>query len=104
MGKSDANKKAGFVKDLTRREEDYSQWYIDLVRKTGLADYTPIKGCMVIKPYGFALWENVRDPLDRRIKATGHQNAYFPLLVTETLLLKEFATARSISPFCPSGI
>ena len=53
-----------FVTELTNREEDYSQWYIDLVRKTELADYTCVKGCMVIRPYGYALWENVRDPLD----------------------------------------
>ncbi|MCX7044922.1 MAG: proline--tRNA ligase [Candidatus Sumerlaeota bacterium] len=89
-----------FVKDLTNRDEDYSQWYIDLVRKTQLADYTLVKGCMVIRPYGFALWENVRDSLDRRIKDTGHQNAYFPLFVPESLLKKEAEHVVGFAPEC----
>ena len=66
-------------KEITPREEDYSQWYIDLVRKAGLADYSAVKGCMVIKPYGFGIWENMRDALDRMFKDTGHVNAYFPI-------------------------
>jgi len=89
-----------FVKELTDREDDFSQWYIDLVRKTGLADYTMVKGCMVIKPYGYALWENVRDPLDRRIKDTGHQNACFPLFVPQSLLLKEAEHVQGFAPEC----
>ncbi len=68
-------------KALTSREEDYSQWYNDLVVKGGLADYSAVRGCMVIKPYGFALWENMRDQLDRMFKETGHVNAYFPLFI-----------------------
>jgi len=89
-----------YVKELTRREEDYSQWFIDLVRKTGMADYTMVKGCMVIKPYGFALWENLRDALDRRIKETGHQNACFPLFVPESLLKKEAEHVEGFAPEC----
>ena len=61
--------------------KDYSQWYNDLVIKGSLADYSAVRGCMVIKPYGFALWENMRDALDKMFKETGHENAYFPLFV-----------------------
>ena len=68
-------------KEITSREQDYSQWYNDLVIKGSLADYSAVRGCMVIKPYGFALWENMRDVLDKMFKDTGHQNAYFPLFV-----------------------
>lgn len=68
-------------KEITSRHEDYSQWYNDLVLKAGLADYSAVRGCMVIKPYGYALWENMRDVLDKMFKETGHQNAYFPLFV-----------------------
>ena len=68
-------------KEITTREKDYSQWYNDIVLKAGLADYSAVRGCMVIKPYGFALWENMRDQLDKRFKETGHQNAYFPLFI-----------------------
>jgi prolyl-tRNA synthetase len=87
-----------FVKELTSKSEDFSQWYVDVIRKTDMADYTTIKGCMVIKPYGYALWENIRDALDRRIKATGHQNAYFPLFVPESLLRLE---AEHVEGFAP---
>lgn len=83
---------------LPKRSEDFSEWYIQVVRRAGLADYTQIKGCMVIKPYGFALWENLRDALDRRIKDTGHQNAYFPLFVPELLLARE---AEHVEGFAP---
>ena len=68
------------AKEITSRAEDYSQWYNDLVLKAGLADYSAVRGCMVIKPYGFALWENMRDTLDKMFKETGHVNAYFPLI------------------------
>lgn len=85
-------------KEITPKSEDYSQWYIDVVRKADLADYTTLKGCMVIKPYGYGLWENIRDALDRRIKDTGHQNAYFPLFVPESLLKKEAAHVEGFAP------
>ena len=87
-----------FIREITPKSEDYSQWYVDVVRKAELADYTTLKGCMVIKPYGYALWENIRDALDRRIKETGHQNAYFPLFVPESLLKKEAAHVEGFAP------
>ncbi|MDY0382827.1 MAG: proline--tRNA ligase [Atribacterota bacterium] len=87
-----------FVKEIASKEEDFSQWYIDIVKKADLADYTPVKGCMVIKPYGYALWENMQQCLDRRIKATGHKNAYFPLFIPESLLKKE---AEHVEGFAP---
>ncbi len=87
-----------FVQELTSKSENFSQWYVDVIRKAGMADYTTLKGCMVIKPYGFGLWENVRDHLDRRIKATGHKNAYFPLFVPESLLQKEADHVEGFAP------
>ena len=68
-------------KESTSMQEDYSQWYNDLVIKAGLADYSAVRGCMVIKPYGYAIWENMQKQLDSMFKETGHQNAYFPLFV-----------------------
>ncbi len=85
---------------IPAREENFSDWYIQTVRQAQMADYTPVKGCMVIKPYGFALWENTRDALDRRIKETGHENACFPLLVPESLLLKEAEHVEGFAPEC----
>src|SRR5437660_12638845 len=76
-------------KEITSRSTDYSQWYNDLVIKGSLADYSAVRGCMVIKPYGYALWENMRDVLDRMFKETGHQNAYFPLFVPKSLRSEE---------------
>lgn len=88
------------AKDITSRSDDYSQWYIDLVRKAGLADYSAVKGCMVIKPYGFAIWENMRDTLDRMFKDTGHVNAYFPLLIPKSFLSKEAAHVEGFAKEC----
>jgi len=85
---------------IPSRAENFSEWYIETIRKSDLADYTVVKGCMVIKPYGFGLWENVRDALDKRIKDTGHENAYFPLLVPESLLLKEAEHVEGFAPEC----
>lgn len=76
-------------KEITARSEDYSQWYNDLILKGGLADYSAVRGCMVIKPYGFGLWEGMRDVLDAKFKETGHQNAYFPLFIPKSFLSKE---------------
>jgi prolyl-tRNA synthetase len=87
-------------KTLTNRKEDYSQWYNDLILKSGLADYSAVKGCMVIKPHGFALWENMRDDLDRRFKETGHQNAYFPLFIPKSFLSKEAAHVEGFAKEC----
>lgn len=87
-------------KEITARSVDYSQWYNDLVLKGGLADYSAVKGCMVIKPYGFALWENMRDVLDKMFKDTGHQNAYFPLFIPKSFLSKEAAHVEGFAKEC----
>jgi prolyl-tRNA synthetase len=87
-------------KEITSREEDYSQWYNDLVIKGGLADHSEVKGCMVIKPYGFALWEKMRDQLDRMFKDTGHVNAYFPLFIPKSFLSREAAHVEGFAKEC----
>jgi len=87
-------------KEITSRAADYSQWYNDLVIKGGLADYSAVRGCMVIKPYGYALWENMRDVLDKMFKDTGHQNAYFPLLVPKSLFEAEEKNAEGFAKEC----
>jgi prolyl-tRNA synthetase len=87
-------------KEITSRSTDYSQWYNDLVIKGGLADYSAVRGCMVIKPYGFALWENMRDALDRMFKDTGHVNAYFPLFVPKSLFEAEEKNAEGFAKEC----
>src|SRR5271169_27156 len=87
-------------KEITSREENYAQWYNDLVIKGGLADYSAVKGCMVIKPYGFALWEEMRDELDRMFKETGHENAYFPLLIPKSFLSREAAHVEGFAKEC----
>lgn len=87
-------------KELTTREADYSQWYNDLVIKGGLADYSAVRGCMVIKPYGYALWENMRDQLDKMFKDTGHVNAYFPLFIPKSLFEAEEKNAEGFAKEC----
>ncbi|MVT09263.1 proline--tRNA ligase [Chitinophaga tropicalis] len=87
-------------KEITARAEDYSKWYNDLVLKGGLADYSAVRGCMVIKPYGFALWEGMRDVLDRMFKETGHQNAYFPLFIPKSFLSKEASHVEGFAKEC----
>ncbi|MEO8721446.1 MAG: proline--tRNA ligase [Ginsengibacter sp.] len=87
-------------KEITPREQDYSQWYNDLILKAGLADYSAVRGCMVIKPYGFALWEKMHDQLDKRFKETGHQNAYFPLFIPKSFLSKEAAHVEGFAKEC----
>ena len=89
-----------FVEDLTDQSDDFARWYNEVVRKAQLADYAPVRGCMVIRPYGFGLWENMQRLLDQRIKATGHQNAYFPLLIPESLLRLEAAHVEGFAPEC----
>ncbi len=85
---------------ITSREKDYSQWYNDLILKGELADYSAVRGCMVIKPYGYALWENMRDQLDRMFKDTGHVNAYFPLFVPKSLFEAEEKNAEGFAKEC----
>lgn len=87
-----------FVKEITPKTEDFSQWYVDVILKSELADYSPVRGCMVIRPYGYTLWENMQQLLDGRFKATGHKNAYFPLFIPESLLQKE---AEHVEGFAP---
>lgn len=93
-----AKKENQFVEEITPMEDDFSQWYTDVITKTDLVDYSPVKGFMVIKPYGFALWEKIRDFADGRFKDTGHKNVYFPLLIPESLLNKE---AEHVEGFAP---
>src|SRR5215204_4393781 len=96
-GKS-AVKKEAAVTEITPQSEDFSRWYIDVVRRAELADYSPVKGCMVIRPYGYAIWELMQQGLDRRFKATGHVNAYFPLFIPESLLMKETEHVEGFAP------
>src|SRR5690606_12976870 len=87
-------------KEITARAVDYSQWYNDLIIKGGLADYSAVRGCMVIKPYGYGLWENMRDVLDRMFKETGHVNAYFPIFVPKSLFEAEEKNAEGFAKEC----
>lgn len=83
---------------IATQAEDYSRWYTDVVQKAELADYSPVKGSMVIRPYGYGLWENMRAGLDARFKATGHVNAYFPMLIPESFFHKEAEHVEGFSP------
>jgi prolyl-tRNA synthetase len=84
--------------EITPQSQDFGRWYIDVVRRAELADYSPVKGCMVIRPYGYAIWELMQQGLDKRFKATGHVNAYFPLFIPESLLMRE---AEHVEGFAP---
>jgi prolyl-tRNA synthetase len=86
------------VKQITPKSEDFSKWYVEVIQKAELADYTPMKGMMVIRPYGYAIWENIQKQMDRRIKDTGHVNAYFPLFIPESFLKKEAEHVEGFSP------
>ena len=88
------------AKEITSREENYSQWYLDIVKKAGLADNSAVRGCMVIKPYGYAIWEKMRDQLDKMFKETGHVNAYFPLFVPKSLFEAEEKNAEGFAKEC----
>ena len=93
-----AKQKKEFVEHITSQSEDFSRWYTDVVKNAELMDYSDVKGCMVIKPYGYGIWELIQNELDARFKATGHKNAYFPLLIPESLLMKE---AEHVEGFAP---
>src|SRR5437773_261887 len=84
--------------EITKQSVDFGRWYIDVVRRAELADYSPVKGCMVIRPYGYAIWELMQQALDKRFKATGHVNAYFPLFIPESLLMKESQHVEGFAP------
>lgn len=93
-----SKKEQQFVKEITPMDVDFAQWYTDIITKADLVDYSPIKGFMVIKPYGYALWEGIQSFADRRFKETGHKNCYFPLLIPESFLMKE---AEHVEGFAP---
>jgi len=85
---------------LTKRSDDYAKWYTELIQRAELADYAPVKGCMVFRPHGFALWESIKSVLDGMIKATGHKNVYFPMLIPESLFKKEQQHVDGFAPEC----
>jgi prolyl-tRNA synthetase len=97
-GRDNTAKGKEFVKAITPKAVDYSQWYIDVILKTKMMDYAPVKGFMAIRPAGYVLWEKIQEKMDRRFKETGHQNAYFPLLIPQSLLQKE---AEHVEGFAP---
>ena len=88
------------AKFLTNRDENYAQWYNDLVIKADLAENSAVRGCMVIKPYGYAIWENIQKELDRMFKATGHVNAYFPLFIPKSFFSREAAHVEGFAKEC----
>ncbi len=91
-------KEEGIVKEIPPKSGNFSEWYTAVVLRAELADYAPVRGCMVIRPYGYALWENMQTLLDARFKATGHMNAYFPTLIPESFLKKEAEHVKGFSP------
>jgi len=93
-----AKEKKEFVEHITTQAEDFPRWYTDVIMKTDLVDYSDVKGCMVIKPYGYGIWELIQKEMDGRFKATGHKNAYFPMFIPESLLKKE---AEHVEGFAP---
>lgn len=93
-----AKENTGFVTHITPRNEDFSQWYTDVILLSKLVDYSPVRGCMVIRPYGYAIWERIREIFDNMIKKTGHKNLYMPMLIPESLLQKE---AEHVEGFAP---
>ena len=88
------------LKDLTKRADNYSQWYNDLVVKADLAEQSAVRGCMVIKPYGYAIWETIQAELDRRFKEKGVKNAYFPLLIPKSFLSREAEHVEGFAKEC----
>ena len=88
------------AKNIKARKDDYSQWYLDVIKAAQLADYSPVKGCMVIRPEGFAIWEGIQRELDQRFKETGHVNAYFPLLIPQSFLAKEAQHVEGFAMEC----
>lgn len=93
-----SKKEKASVKEITPRDVDFAQWYTDIVKKTELADYSPVKGFMVIRPYGYSIWENIQKAYDTRFKETGHKNCYFPLLIPESLLQTEADHVEGFAP------
>ena len=88
------------AKNLTTKEENYAQWYNDIVIKADLAENSAVRGCMVIKPYGYAIWENMQAALDKMFKDTGHVNAYFPLFIPKSFISKEASHVEGFAKEC----
>ena len=88
------------VEQITSMDVDFAQWYTDVVKKAELADYSGVKGCMIIRPYGYAIWENIQKELDKRFKALGHENVYMPMFIPESLLQKEKDHVEGFAPEC----
>ena len=88
------------ARNITPRKEDYSQWYLDIIKVAELADYAPVRGCMVIRPTGYAIWESIQRHFDDAFKGTGHVNAYFPLLIPNSFLEKEAEHVEGFAPEC----
>jgi prolyl-tRNA synthetase len=98
MTKKTKTETESFVTEITPQSQDFSRWYLDVVRRAELADYSPVKGCMVIRPYGYAIWELIQQAFDAEFKKTGHVNAYFPLFIPESLLNKEAEHVQGFAP------
>jgi len=98
--KENLNESGADVLEYEEADSDRSRWYTDTIIQSELADYAPVKGCMVIRPYGYALWENIKSALDDMIKETGHDNAYFPLFIPESFLNKEKEHVEGFAPEC----
>ncbi|KQO04384.1 proline--tRNA ligase [Paenibacillus sp. Leaf72] len=90
-----------FVSEITPQSEDFSKWYIDVIKKAELMDYSPVRGCIIFRPEGYELWENIQRDLDRRFKETGHRNAYFPLFIPESFFQKEKEHVEGFNPELP---
>jgi prolyl-tRNA synthetase len=87
-------------KGIISKDEDYSQWFNDLIIKSDMAEYSPVRGCMIIKPYGYSIWEKIQAQLDKMFKETGHQNAYFPLLIPKSFFSKEASHVEGFAKEC----
>ena len=95
---ADKNKK--MVEQITSMDVDFAQWYTDVVKKAELADYSGVKGCMVIRPYGYAIWENIQRIMDTEFKKLGHENVYMPMFIPESLLQREKDHVAGFAPEC----
>ena len=88
------------AKGVTKQSVDYAKWYTDVVLKGELADYGPVKGTMIIRPYGYAIWESIKAAADKMFKETGHVNAYFPMFIPESFMTKEAEHVEGFAPEC----
>ncbi len=93
-----AKEQKKMVDDITSMDEDFAKWYTDICRKAELIEYTSVKGCMVIRPYGYAIWENIQKILDGMFKETGHENVCMPMFIPESLLQKEKTMLKALRP------